>query len=146
VKSDRKALVQAAERLDSEIANLIAGIAAGGHLTALVQALAAKEQEREQVRRRIVSADATDKKVSTTPTALRRELETRMQDWRGVLRRQPVHARQILKKLLVGPLKFTPKGDHYEFEGEASFSKFLAGFPIAFSVASLTGFEPVLPP
>jgi len=63
----------------------------------------------------------------------------RFADWRGVLRRQPAQARQVLNKLLAGPLRFTPRGSFYEFEGEASFAKILAsiGFPI--SVASPPG-------
>ena len=66
----------------------------------------------------------------------------RFADWRGVLRRQPAQARQIIKKLLAGPLRFTPKNGYYEFEGEISFEKFGATIGVPISVASPGGLEP----
>jgi hypothetical protein len=61
----------------------------------------------------------------------------RLSDWRGVLHRQPTQARQILKKLLAGPLQFKPeKGRYYSFEGEISFAKIFSDLGIPFSVAS----------
>ena len=48
----------------------------------------------------------------------------------------------MLKKLLDGPLLFTPRDGYYEFEGRTSFVKLVstAGLPI--SVASPGGLEP----
>ena len=49
----------------------------------------------------------------------------------GVLHRQPVQARQILRKLVVGRLVFTPladaEGRYYEFAGQGALDKLLAG-------------------
>jgi len=65
-----------------------------------------------------------------TPTKLRTELTARFADRRGVLHRQPQVARQIVKKLVDGPIMFTPKRDsegrgYYEFETEGILAKLL---------------------
>jgi hypothetical protein len=62
-----------------------------------------------------------------------------------------VIARQIVKKLLAGPLRLTPKQDkdgtrYYELEGEGTFAKMLVDFAHPITVASPTGFEPVFWP
>ena len=38
-------------------------------------------------------------------------LGARLNDWQGLLERQPIQARQLLRKLLVGPLRYTPRRD-----------------------------------
>jgi hypothetical protein len=52
-------------------------------------------------------------------------------------------SRQILKKLLTGALLFSPKEDederYYEFGGQASLAKILAGSARSIMVASPTG-------
>jgi len=59
---------------------------------------------------------------------LQRDVEIRLSDWRGLLRRQVVQSRQILKKLLVGRIVFRPREDGvYEFSGQASLGRVLAG-------------------
>jgi hypothetical protein len=65
-----------------------------------------------------------------TPTKLRTELTARFADRRGVLHRQSQVARQIVKKLVDGPIMFTPKRDsegrgYYEFEAEGILAKLL---------------------
>ena len=59
-------------------------------------------------------------------------------------------ARQILKKLVIGALAFTPKGKgregYYLFAGEASLAKIFACDTQPVLVASPTGFEPVFWP
>ena len=62
-------------------------------------------------------------------------------DWRGILRRQPVQARQVLKKLLDGPRLFTPQDGYYSFEGHVSFAKLVASVGVPISVASPQGDE-----
>jgi hypothetical protein len=59
------------------------------------------------------------------------ELGARLNDWQGLLERQPIQARQLLRKLLVGPLRYTPRrdeaGGYYDFAGTASFGRLLSG-------------------
>jgi len=51
--------------------------------------------------------------------------------WTGLLQRQTAEARQILRKLLVGRLVFTPRedeeGKYYEFAGKGSISEVITG-------------------
>ena len=78
---------------------------------------------------------------------LRRDVEIRLSDWRGLLSRQIAQSRQIFKKLLVGRIVFrqTPDGD-YEFSGEASLGRVLAGIVCTKAGVAPTGFEPVFQP
>jgi hypothetical protein len=73
-------------------------------------------------------------------------------DWQGLLNRQPEQTRQILGKLLVGRLIFTPRTDgterYYDFAGQGSLTKLLTGvvFPKdrSHSVVTPAGFEPAI--
>src|SRR5262249_6306424 len=55
----------------------------------------------------------------------------RLMDWRGLLQRQTAEARQILRKLLVRRLVFTPRedeeGKYYEFAGKGAISEVITG-------------------
>ena len=50
-----------------------------------------------------------------------------MDDWWGLLRRHVPQARQILRKLLVDRVVFTPRTDHYEFGGPWTLGKLVSG-------------------
>jgi hypothetical protein len=101
-------------------------------LTALLAALKSREADRERLQKQLAHADVVERRTSVAPTRLRNELAARFADWPGVLRRQPELARQIIKKLVVGPIRSTPKRDehgrgYFEFEAEGSFAKVLGG-------------------
>ena len=67
-----------------------------------------------------------------------------MDDWWGLLRRHVPQARQILRKLLVDRVVFTPRTDHYEFVGPWTLGKLVSGVvDLPQRMASPTGFEPV---
>ena len=55
------------------------------------------------------------------------EILSRFNDWRGMLRRHPQGARQMLTKLLAGRITFTPRDEHgeryYKFSAPCSFDK-----------------------
>jgi site-specific DNA recombinase len=129
---DHEALSEGLERIETEIRNLTTGIAAGGELASLITALKEREADRQRLRRQLASAEHAERKTVAVPSKLREELEGKLADWRGVLSRHTPRARQIVKKLLVGPLRFTPRHDrdgtpYYEFEGEGSLEKMLTG-------------------
>ena len=62
---------------------------------------------------------------------MREDLEQRIQEWRGLLRRRAVQGRQILSKLIDGRLLMTPHTDqpfaYYEFEGIGTLTGLLSG-------------------
>ena len=78
---------------------------------------------------------------------IQEEVEARLADWRGLLRRQVAQSRQILKKLLVGRIVFQQRDDgSYEFSGQASLGRIIAGLSCTKAVVAPTGFEPVFQP
>ena len=89
-------------------------------MAALLEALKSREAERERLLRLVTSATSAARRAARPQTKLRQEREAHFNDWRGVLRRQPVQARQVLKKLLDGPLIFTPEDGYYSFEGTSA--------------------------
>ena len=51
--------------------------------------------------------------------------------------------RQLLREVLAGPLRFTPEGKTYRFEGEASIGTMLAGsIGVAPFLVAVRGIEP----
>lgn len=56
-----------------------------------------------------------------------RALERRVADWQTILRRGPVMARQILRKLLPGRLALLPTEGGIAFRGAAACAGVLAG-------------------
>jgi hypothetical protein len=104
-------VTDALNRVETEIRSLTNAVAAGGELSALVKALKDREVEAERLRRQLVNAERAEKRTEGTPTRMRAQLEQKLAESRDVLRRQPVIARQIVKKMLVGPLRLTPKQD-----------------------------------
>jgi hypothetical protein len=79
--------------------------------------------------------------------ALQREVEVRLTDWRGLLRRQVTISRQILRKLFVGRIVFRQREDGvYEFSGQASLGRLLAGIVCTKAGVTPARFEPVLQP
>ena len=61
----------------------------------------------------------------------RREAIARLNDWQGLLERQPIQGRQILRKLFPDRLVFDPSDDErgvgYEIRGQASYGRLLQG-------------------
>jgi hypothetical protein len=139
IQHDRAALAKGVDRVETELRN--AAVADGGELASLLDALKEREADRERLRRQLANSQRAGRKTVATPSKLREEVEEKLADWRGVLTRQTTTARQIVKKLLVCPLLFTPRqGDdgtpYYEFEGEGTLAKMLVSLTQPLSVAS----------
>jgi hypothetical protein len=122
-------------RLGVEVGRLASAIAVGGDLSALVTAL----QEREQRRARLLAelASVANPRPSRDGLDLPRVLEDlrgRLTDWQGLLRQEAPQGRQALSALLSGRLVFTPREDsegrYYEFAGQGSLGKVLAGLAL----------------
>ena len=76
-------------------------------------------------------ASLTLRRTEFDAAKLRRKLDERLADWRGLLRRHPVQGQQVLKRLIVGRLMFEPtaEGDerYYTFTGTGTIEPLLAG-------------------
>ena len=61
----------------------------------------------------------------------RKTIETKVRghvgQWRTLLTKHVNDGRQLLREVLLGPLRFTPDGRAYRFEGEATFGPIIAG-------------------
>jgi hypothetical protein len=73
---------------------------------------------------------------------IQQDVEVRLAEWRGLLRRHVAQSRQILKKLLVGRIVFRQREDGvYEFSGQASLGRIIAGLVWTKTGVAPTGFE-----
>jgi len=127
--------------VEAEIARYTAAIGAGGELSSLVSALQEREAQRTELQtelRRLSGVRAP------SPAEARRELEARLEEWRDLLTRRAPQGRQMLKKLLSSPIRFTPVREGircgWQFSGTATLSKLLAGTIFANMVTSPAGF------
>ena len=54
-------------------------------------------------------------------------MRSRLEDWRGLLTGNVKDGRELLRRVLVGPLRFTPEKPGYRFEGIAAVGRMLDG-------------------
>jgi hypothetical protein len=126
----RQELERRHEQLVAEIRSLEADLASGAPWSLLREPIESRRRERDSVQKQLEMLDRLGHLASrVTDEALWRDIADRLTDWQGLLERQPIQARQILRKLLHGRLVFTPVTDlgGYEIQGEASYGKLLAG-------------------
>ena len=131
-------------RVAGERARLADAIATGGDLEGLLVAMKDRESRlgRLNQQRQTVEAQVARSAVGDVDK-VRRELQALAADWRRLLGQQPVHARTILAKLVVGRVTFTPRSEpkQWELRGRGTIAGlFEAVFPLG--MASPTGFDP----
>ncbi len=119
------------ERLERELddtttglARLASAIAAGGDIPAL-----AAEAKKFEERRRKLESDLRGLKgrgQALDPDQVRRWIEERMKDWRGLLMRNREQGRQVLQRVLTDRLTFTLQPDgSCLFRGSATLGRIL---------------------
>ena len=155
VRSERAALAAELAEIGGEVERLTEAIVAGGSLVSLVTALKTREHRRDELRRRLGALDYQRRLSDLDVRRLAKKARGRLEDWQGLLGRQPEQARQILGKLLVGRITFTPREDgegrYYQFAGQGSLGKLLTGVMMTtgigdptVSVVTPAGFEPAI--
>ncbi len=133
--------------LEQELARLAAAIAQGGELKPLVDGIQGREQRRRALQTELAGLEGLRPVSARDLQDIQQQMEVRLADWRGLLRRQVVQSRQILRKLLVGRIVFRQREDGaYEFSGQASLGRILAGVVCTKAGVAPTGFEPVFQP
>lgn len=140
----REALIVA---LEAECARLADAIARGGRLDVLLRTLEDRQNRLAALRAEREAAQAIERPVFDRAGTERR-LRCLLDDWRGLLCRDVVSGRGVLRALLVGPLKFTPviekRRRGYRFEGAIALDRLVSGlmsFPTL--MVSSTGLGPV---
>jgi len=126
----RERFASEALRLQAEIARLTEAIASGGQLAPLLDALKQREGRRADVLAQLEHLDGMAK-APTWGDRLSDEIRARIEEWHSLIGRQPIVARQIVRKLLIGRLTLTPRQDGtrrwYDITGQASYGTLLAG-------------------
>ena len=116
--------------LERELRALTDTLARGAAFDSVAEAIAAREQERDVLRRQQAAGDERTRIAGLDPSRVAAELTARLADWDGLLRRHPQQARQILKKLLAGRLVFDPfedaRGQGYVIRGQAASGRLIA--------------------
>ena len=132
--------------LDREVGRLTEAIATGGPLTALLAALAARQTRRDTLTAAIATRDAVTAQQLNRPR-IERDVRQHVTKWRALLSSHVADGRQLLREVLAGPIRFTPAGREYRFEGQAAVGRLLAGVTgLATLGTSPAGFEPVFWP
>ncbi len=130
-EAKRKALTQELKSVGDELTRLSNAIAAGAEVSSLLDAIKQREQRRTALQDELATLIANEPIVQVDLPQIQGELHKRLDDWRGLLTRHIAQARQILRKLLVGRLTFTPKedanGKYYEFSGQGTLGRLLEG-------------------
>jgi hypothetical protein len=99
---EREAAVQ------TEIDRLVAAVAGGGMLNGLLEGLQAREARRADLDRQIAALTAQEDALKVDWATVKMRLQERVMDWQGLLRSHIPQARQLLRKLLAGPIRLTP--------------------------------------
>jgi site-specific DNA recombinase len=135
-----RAALQTVER---EIGNLTQAIAAGGPLEPLLVELRARQTRREQLLKAVTALERVAG-LRLDRKAIERQVRRHIGEWRGLLSTKHVQdGRQLLREILAGPLRFTPEGRTYRFEGDAALGGMFAGIAsVATFMVAVRGIEP----
>jgi hypothetical protein len=115
--------LQAVER---EIGNLARAIAAGGQLEPLLVELRARQARRDELLDAIAVYEGANAQRFDR-NAIEHKVCQHIDGWRALLTKHTSDGRQLLREILAGPLRFTPEGRTYRFEGELAAGRLLAG-------------------
>ena len=121
--AQRDALAAEAADVDAKVARLVAAVESGGELAPLTARL------RELQARRKVLADEMAG-LRPVPRLAPRVVESRLEEWRRLLRASTTQGRAVLQRVLRGRITFTPTedGTGYDFSAPTRFDKLFSGF------------------
>ena len=126
--------------LDDEIARLTDAIAAGADLGSVATALKQREHDRRRCTDEARHLEALIRAGGFDADATRAQLARRVQDWRALAAKNVAHGRQILRKLLQGRGRLTPRSDgRIELSGTTDYGKLFSGIVLATALASPRG-------
>jgi hypothetical protein len=117
VTTNVEALRSDLRALDRKIRNLTAAVEGGAAVAPFVQQLTARQTERDGLLAAIGAAEAVGQ-MALDRQAIQRQVLEQVQRWRALLTTHVADGRQPLREVLDGPLRFTPEGKTYRFEGQ----------------------------
>lgn len=105
--------------VEQGIRNLAQAIAAAGELGPLLHELQVARVKRDELRDTIGALERTDLQRFDR-SAIEAKVRDQLSAWRSLLSIKHVQdGRRLLREILAGPLRFTPEGRTYRFEGES---------------------------
>jgi site-specific DNA recombinase len=140
--TQRETLRGRLRQLDAEHGRFMEAVRQWGPLGSLGAELRALELRRAEVLAQLEHLDGLEKAAGAWDAhALAGDFAALLGEWQGLLRGEPVQARQILRKLIAGRLRMVPEirpdGRFYRWTGQASYGRLLAG---------LIGVQGMVPP
>ena len=146
----RHALSEDLRAIEKELAHLTEAVAQGGNLSSLMAAIREREHRRAMLQDSLSGLINLEHIKILDEGRLKEDLSSHLEEqWQGLLMRHTLQARQIVRKLLVGRLRFVPYKNGmergYTFTGQSQIGRILAGVTDTKVLVSPTGFEPVLP-
>jgi hypothetical protein len=125
--------------IDRRIARLTAAVEDGAAVAPLVAQLQARQVEREQLLAGIAATE-TRQGLCVDRKVVEQKVLAKLQNWRELLTSNVADGRQLLREVLETPLRFTPEGRTYRFEGTAAAERLL-GHVLPPWMASPAGFD-----
>jgi len=108
-EAKRQGLLAEQAKVDGELGRLTEAVIEGGDVATFVKAIKTREQRKADIVSELALLAHVKAMEPGELQALQNGLRARLDDWCGLLRRQPIQGRQILRKLLVGRLTLTPE-------------------------------------
>ena len=142
VEERRETLENALRGVQAESERLTMALATGGDLPTLVRALQTREQRRAALQQELAGLKSAAEVAHFDRQQLDAALRARLDDWRGLLGRQVSWTRQMVQKLLIGKIVFTPTLDDpsgercYQMTARFSLGRFFSGIICPKGVAS----------
>jgi site-specific DNA recombinase len=133
-------LTTALEQVTAELDRLTAAVAAGADLPTLVTGIRERERRKDALLREL--AELNRPRVRPLPPAKQQQLlESKLSEWRELLRANAPKARQMLRKLIDGRIVFNPETSlrRYRFVANGTMSQLLSGLVDPQAVASPNG-------
>ena len=109
--------------VERELARLAEAIATTGAVSALMTAITDRQAKRDELVAAIAAADMRH----VDRHAIEQKVRAKLEGWRGLLTRNVQDGRQLLREVLVGPMRFTPEDGHFRFLGYAAMDRLLSG-------------------
>jgi site-specific DNA recombinase len=140
---DRATVERELATVRAECERLAEAIGRGGPLDALLERLRSRQERRSELERLLAES-----RMIVAPNgipALEQRLRAKLADWRSLLTRSVETGRDVLRTLLIGPLRFTPVIEErrrgYAFRGAIALDRLIDGIvDLPTKVASPTGF------
>jgi site-specific DNA recombinase len=128
IQAEREARKRELQVLDQQLANLTRAVGEGGPVKTLVAAIADTERKQDAIRSRLQDLEGREKAaVAWDDSEYRARVSALLTDWRAALEGTPVLARQILRKVVVGPITVSAREGRFGWLLHGAFGQIISG-------------------